>query len=147
MPTTTVQDVQRATWAVDFHRHFHPEARPFPPDVWDTLKPKRFPPDVWDTLKPISLADAVDILWNDAEAKRNEAKERTHDEEGVTPASLLALMRLYTAYELHGLYPEVFQHRFPDGHLPDDLSSVFPVNREKVRELYTRTAPSHHSKE
>jgi hypothetical protein len=124
----TKLDLQRAMWAVHFHRHFHPDARPVPPDFWDRLK-------------PISLAEAVDILWNDAEAKRSEAKERTKDAEGVTPASLMALMRLYTAYELRGLYPKVFLPRFPDGHLPDDLSGVFPVDREKVRELYARRAP------
>ena len=123
----TQRDLQRAMWSVHFYRYFRPDERPVCSDDWEKVR-------------PIDLADAVDILWNDTEAKRNDAKAITKDEEGVTPPSLMALMRLYTAYELRGLYPGVFRPRFPDGHLPDDLSSVFPVNLEKVRQLYGRTA-------
>jgi hypothetical protein len=107
----TKQDLQRAMWSIHFHRYFHPDARPVPPDFSDKVR-------------PISLAEAVDILWNDAEAKRNEAHERTHDAEGVTPASLSALMRLYTAYELRGRYPDVFRPRFLDRDFP---TGIFPL--------------------
>lgn len=117
----TKRDVQRAMWAVHFHRYFRPDARPVPPDVWERVK-------------PISLTEAVDILWSDTE----ETRKAAHGE--ITVASLVALMRLYTAYALRTLYPEVFRSRFPGRHLPQDLSSVFPVNLKKVREFYARTA-------
>jgi hypothetical protein len=126
--------IQRAMWSVHFHRYFHTDARPVPPDIWDKLK-------------PISLTEAVDFLWNDTEAKRKVAQEATHDAEGVTPPSLMALMRLYSAYQLRRRYPEIFRSKFHGGHLPDDLTGVFPVNLDKVRELYAATAVGRDSPE
>jgi hypothetical protein len=104
------RNVQKAMWSVHFHRYALRDARPVPSDVWDSVK-------------PIALEEARRILW--ADATREFKAARAADENAVTPASLLALMRLYTARELH---PDIFED--------PGTEDLFRVQKEAVQRLY-----------
>lgn len=106
----TKRNVQKAMWSVHFHRYARRDARPVPSDVWDRVK-------------PIALEEAQRILW--ADATREFEAARVEDANAVTPASLLALMRLYTARELH-----------PDFFRDPATEDLFRVEKEVVQQLY-----------